>query len=105
MRAVLAKRATVRVSIVWRGSLNVRPAVRSEAAQSSGQKSIRGSYRSNGHFSMLPMPHGRLSRHRLTGWPPDPGWGGKSGTLVEHRATMDHAESKSTSTTFEASVP
>src|SRR5215207_8091629 len=39
------ERAQARLSIIWRGSLNVRPAVRSEAAQSSGQRSIRGPYK------------------------------------------------------------
>ena len=32
-------------SIIWRGSLNVRPAVRGEAAQSSGQRSIGEPYK------------------------------------------------------------
>ena len=40
---------TGRMSIFWRGSLNVRPAVRSDAARSSGQRSMVTSIQAEGH--------------------------------------------------------
>src|SRR3954471_17531267 len=46
------ERALARLSIIWRGSLNVRPAVRSDAAQSSGQRSMDEKYTSRRRFSM-----------------------------------------------------